>query len=121
MPFSYSNTVMFANPTVSSLKYSGGVSALASRQARLRSRAETIVEVISQVMILLSASPAGSTGSAVALRRFGKIAEATEFFVALFQQLIDRDFEEALQVRVKCLAQNFSGFLVIAVRAAIRL
>ena len=40
----------------------------------------------------------GSTGSAVALRRFGKIAEATEFFVALFQQLIDRDFQEALQV-----------------------
>ena len=39
----------------------------------------------------------GSTGSAVALGRFGKIAEATEFFVALFQQLIDRDFQEALR------------------------
>src|SRR5438477_12021673 len=98
MPFSYSNTVMFANPTVSSLKCSDGVSALASQQAKFRSRAETIVEVISRVMILLSASPARSTGSTVALRRFGKIAEATEFFVALFQQLIDRGFQEALQV-----------------------
>ena len=72
-------------------------------------------------MILLSASPAGSTGSAVALRRFGKIAEATEFFVALFQQLIDRDFQEALQVSAKCVAQNLSGLLVIAMRAAFRL
>src|SRR5438477_4122591 len=98
MPFSYSNTVMFANPTVSSLKCSGGVSALASQQAKLRSRAETIVEVISRVMIPLSASPARSTGSTVALRRFSKIAYATEVFVALFKQLIDQDFAEALQV-----------------------
>ena len=50
------------------------------------------------VMILRSATSAQSAGSTVALRRFGKIAEPTEFFVALFQQLIDRDFKEALQI-----------------------
>src|SRR6516165_9643649 len=98
MPFSYSNTVMFANPAVSSLKCSGGVSALASQQAKLRTKAKTIVAAISRVMILLSASPARLAGSTVTLRRFGKIAEATEFFVAFFQQLIDRDFEETLEV-----------------------
>src|SRR5205085_8324716 len=84
MPFSYSKTVMFANPTVSSLKCNGGVKALALLQAMIRTRAKTILEVISRLMTLLSATSARSAGSTVTLRRFGKIAEATEFFVALF-------------------------------------
>src|SRR4030095_11755824 len=52
MPFSYSNTVIFANPTVSFLKLSGGVEPSAQRQATPRNKAEMIVEMILRIMIL---------------------------------------------------------------------
>ena len=42
----YSNTVMFANPTVSFSKWSGGVNALAHGRPKPRSRADIMVEPI---------------------------------------------------------------------------
>src|SRR5438132_13984025 len=118
MPFWYSNTVMFANPTVSFSKRSGGVEALAPPRAKPRSRAASI---ILRFTIPAQRYPTGSAGRTISPRRLGEIAEATEFFVAFFQQLIDRDFEQALKICPKRFAQNFCGLFVITMRARIRL
>src|SRR6266480_2926073 len=119
MPFWYSNTVMFANPTVSRSKRNGGVPASAARQEAPAIRATIIADPILFLINFCGERAAQSAGGAIALWRFGKIAEATEFLVAFFQQLIDRRLEQALKVRSQRFAQNFCGFLMVAVSAAI--
>jgi len=77
------------------------------------------MELILRFMILPNSGRARSAGSAIARWRFRKVAEAPEFLVAFFQQLIDRRFEQALKVRLQRFAQDLRGFLVVAMRAAI--